>query len=109
MDKAILNPRNPLECIADLKIKGYDKDFTFGKKGLCTTDCDKEYTTDQITIDQEFRYEGMSNPGDMSVIYAISTHDDVKGHCLVSYAPKIHEPVHDFLRDVEMRQKKSSH
>ncbi len=104
MDQPILNPRNPLERIESLKANGYTHDFIYGKDGLCTANKDKEYSQEEVTIDDEFRYEGMSNPGDMSIIYAITTADNTKGYCLVSYAPKIHEPVHDFFKAVEVKQ-----
>ncbi len=61
-----------------LKEQGYKIDFDFKKGKLEDVNSKKEYDPNKFRIVKLFRFEGMTNPSDMSVVYAISTTDGDK-------------------------------
>ncbi|MBM1106836.1 hypothetical protein JQC67_11850 [Aurantibacter crassamenti] len=60
----------------------------------------KAYTPEEVTILKEHRYEGMSNPSDMSLLYVIETTDGGKGTILSSYGAKADTCVHEFMTSI---------
>ena len=64
------------ETIAWLKDQGYTIDFNIheGMDSLYTSP-DEKLHPDQFQIDRIYRFEGITDPGDEDVIYAISSVD----------------------------------
>ncbi|TQD39389.1 phosphoribosylpyrophosphate synthetase [Haloflavibacter putidus] len=67
------------EAIEKLKNEGYTKDFNLIDEYLEDKEEKKRYTADEFEVDRVFRFEGMSNPADNSVLYAITTSNGSKG------------------------------
>ena len=75
-----------VEAINELKKQGYTEDFNL--KQNCIECRNGEYTIfhNEFEIDKFFRFEGESNPGDSSILYAISSHKyKLKGILVNSY------------------------
>lgn len=66
---------------------GYTTNFLFQKDGLVDTESKYKYEPNELFIVAQHRYEGMSNPEDMSILYIIETADAVKGTYLLGYGP----------------------
>lgn len=47
----------------------------------------KYYKPADLNLVEEFRFEGMSNPSDNSILYIIEAKDGTKGTALVAYGP----------------------
>jgi hypothetical protein len=62
-----------------LKKKGYDEEFKIAGNKMQTADGAQSFGPDQIKINEHFRFEGESDPGDMTVLYAIETENGIKG------------------------------
>lgn len=62
-----------------LKSEGYTMDFKLTETHLATTDNKNSFTGENFIVDEVYRFEGMSNPADNSILYAITTTDGVKG------------------------------
>lgn len=73
------------KAIDDLKTKGYDTDFNLVDDGIESKHLKKTWTAEQIEVEDAFRFEGMSNPDDNSVLYIINTHDGEKGLLVDAY------------------------
>ncbi|HEA30152.1 MAG TPA: phosphoribosylpyrophosphate synthetase [Leeuwenhoekiella sp.] len=73
------------KAIEDLKKKGYDTDFNLVDEGIESKHLKKNWTAEQIEVEEAFRFEGMSNPDDNSVLYVINTHDNKKGLLVDAY------------------------
>ena len=56
---------------------------------------------DEVTIVDFYRFEGESNPDDMSVLYAIEATDGVKGTISNAYGTYADANTDDFLKQVE--------
>ena len=84
-----------------LKKNGFTEDFRVSEKGLCTSNSDKTYTPEEVAIVDFYRFEGITNPDDMSILYAIECSDGTKGTISNSYGPYADSDVDDFLKQVE--------
>ena len=63
------------EALEDLKKRGYTTDFSVLTAKECLI-CNKTYTTlspDEFEIDETYRFEGMTDPGDEMIVFAISS------------------------------------
>lgn len=78
------NRNNASEKIDSYKEKGYKTDFRV-VKGKLLDYGENSYSPDQIKIVKKHRFEGMTNPSDMSLLYVIETTDGNKGTILVPY------------------------
>ncbi|HKK37974.1 MAG TPA: hypothetical protein VJ949_00990 [Cryomorphaceae bacterium] len=69
-----------------LKEDGYTLDFDLKRDGIyCHTE-DLKLQPHEFEIDEFYRFEGMTNPSDMSILYAISSStNNVKGTLVDAY------------------------
>jgi hypothetical protein len=96
------------QCTNSLKRHGFDKDFTVTEEGLKTTEENsKIYKPEDVRIVNFYRFEGDSDPGDMSILYVIETCDGVKGSLVDAYGPYASRKVSDFIVQVQEIQKKT--
>ncbi|PHQ31302.1 MAG: phosphoribosylpyrophosphate synthetase [Leeuwenhoekiella sp.] len=73
------------KAIEDLKDKGYDTDFNLVDDGIESKHLKKTWNAGQIEVEDAFRFEGMTNPGDNSVLYVINTDSGEKGLLVDAY------------------------
>ena len=94
------------ECTKELKERGYNEDFRIDQGGLKTYgDSTKAYSHKDVRIVNFYRFEGVSDPGDMTVLYVIETNDGVKGTLADGYGPYASEDVSKFIIKVQEIQK----
>ena len=67
------------ERMNSLKKKGYEEEFKIEKNKIYTSDGSQSFSPNQIKINEHFRFEGESDPGDMTVLYAVETENGIKG------------------------------
>jgi len=68
------------EAMNKLKTEeGYTYDFNLLDEHLENKKEGEKYKADEFEVDKVLRFEGMSNPDDNSVLYAISTKNGRKG------------------------------
>lgn len=84
-----------------LKKNGYTEDFRITEEGMCGSKSKETYQPEEVTIVDFYRFEGITNPDDMSILYAIETADGLKGTISNSYGPYADANVDDFLKRVE--------
>ncbi len=65
--------------------RGYADEFKIGKEGAVLGEGSTVYQPEDLTIVRNYRFEGESDPADMSVLYAIETKDGKKGYILSAY------------------------
>ena len=82
---------------------GFTADFkiTDGRLHTLSTDSAKSYAPDEVTIVDFYRFEGESNPDDMSILYAIQATDGVRGTIATAYGTYADADTDDFLKKVE--------
>ena len=89
--------KHEMDYIKSYENLGYTDSYRFINNQLRSTKTDTNYTPKEITIVKEHRYEGMSNPSDMSLLYVIETADGGKGTLLTGYGPSANTELYEFL------------
>ena len=92
-------------CVNRMKEEGYKEDFQVNEKGLSTFDNAKTYKPDEVSIVSFYRFEGVSDPGDNTILYLIETNDGTKGTLVDGYGAYAGEDVSKFIVEVEKIQK----
>jgi hypothetical protein len=78
------------EAINSLKEEGYTEDFNLVEEGLGSKTLKDSWKAGDLEIVAYYRFEGASDPGDSSILYAIETKDGIRGILVDSYAAKGH-------------------
>lgn len=97
------------QCTNTLKKYGFDKDFQVLEdgKGMKAMDDEKVYMPEDIKIVNFYRFEGETDPADMSILYAIEAQDGTKGTLSDAYGPYASRRVSEFIVRVEDISKKT--
>lgn len=93
-------------CLAKMIATGFTDDFKATDEGLESLRTGKVYSPQEVKIVNFFRFEGPSNPDDMSILYAIETNDGLKGTLVDAYGTYASQEVNEFILEVERIQKK---
>lgn len=76
------------EAVNDLARRGYTTDFLMHEEKDCLycTNNSLELSPEDFTIDEVYRFEGMTDPADESIVFAISSVKyDIKGLVINSF------------------------
>jgi len=96
------------KCLDKLEEQGYTDQFKVEKKYLQSlTDAKKKYKAKEINAVNFFRFEGDSDPDDMSILYAIETTDGRKGTLIDAYGNYSDDDTGAFMQDVDISKKVS--
>jgi hypothetical protein len=96
-------------CIKRLEEKGYSDQFKVERKHLQSlTDSKKRYKPKDVKAVNFFRFEGISDPDDMSILYAIETTDGRKGTLVDAYGFYSDDETGEFMQNVDIHKKVSS-
>ena len=87
------------QTINALTDNGYKEGFKAGETKFIGTTSSKEYLPKELKIVQTYRFEGMTNPQDDSVVFAIEANDGVKGTLVMSYSSKHNQNV-ELIKDI---------
>ena len=96
------------ERVNKMTQNGYTDNMKVTKDGLYSTEKDKTYAPNEITIIDFFRFEGQSDPADNAILYVIETEDGCKGMLIDSYGAYADELINKFITEVESINKKDS-
>jgi hypothetical protein len=73
-----------------------DNEFTPKDDGFTTTN-GKFYKPEELTIVKTYRFEGVSDPGDSSIVYLIQANDGTMGYTMDAYgAYTTHDEVDNY-------------
>ncbi len=75
------------EAIADLKSRGFDRDFNLRESYIECTTSGLQFSPEQFEIVETHRFEGETNPSDEAVIYAIESKTGIKGTLVNAFGP----------------------
>ncbi len=77
------------EATEDLQNKGYTIDFDLVEDGVHSKELKKEWKAGEIEVVEFYRFEGMTNPGDNMILYALECKDGSKGLLLDAYGADV--------------------
>ncbi|SDX06380.1 MULTISPECIES: phosphoribosylpyrophosphate synthetase [Flavobacteriales] len=72
-------------AIEDLQNKGYSEDFNLIADGIESKSLKKEWKAGELEVVKFYRFEGMTDPGDNTILYLIETQDGRKGLLVDAY------------------------
>ncbi len=90
--------KSEIDYITRYQQAGYSDQYDIEDGLLKNLNNKKRYTPENVMIIKEHRYEGMSNPSDMSLLYVIETSDGTKGTILANYSPTGSTSINDFMK-----------
>ena len=73
------------EAVDGLRQRGFTTDFGVGKGSGELVSGDRRFQSDDLTIVEHHRFEGMSDPDDSSVVYALEASNGLKGVLVDAY------------------------
>ncbi|WP_432410348.1 phosphoribosylpyrophosphate synthetase [Rasiella sp. SM2506] len=73
-------------AIAQLQNEGYTEDFNLVEDGIESKGLKKQWKAGDCEVVRYFRFEGMTDPGDSSILYALETTDGRKGLLVDNYS-----------------------
>lgn len=88
------------------KEKGFTEDFDVeSATHLINNRTQIRYVPEEVDIVNYYRFEGMSDPGDSSILYEIQTSDGVKGLLVTPYGPTCPAYIAEFVSRIELMEK----
>ncbi len=88
------------EYIDKYRNQGYTANYITKGDLLEDLDTKRTYEPSEVIIKKEFRFEGMSNPSDMSILYIVETKDGNKGTVLANYSPASDTDMAEFFTNI---------
>ena len=94
------------KCLNKLEGEGYTDQYKVEKGKLCDLTNNKKYKAKDVKAVNFYRFEGNSNPDDMSILYAIETSDGRKGTLVDAYGFYSDDETGEFMNQIEISKKK---
>jgi hypothetical protein len=85
--------------------EGYTANFKACEEGLKCLDSDKMYKPKDLHVVNFYRFEGISDPSDNSILYAIETSDGTKGTLMDAYGAYSDPLVEKLMKQVKIDEK----
>ncbi|WP_372948538.1 phosphoribosylpyrophosphate synthetase [Mariniphaga sp.] len=91
------------EAIEALKKEGYTTNFRVNDNGLLEANSEKTFGASEVKLAEFHRFEGMTDPGDSTILYALETSSGLKGTLADSYGADASELISEFMKKVERK------
>jgi hypothetical protein len=95
-----LYSKHESDLIGKYQEKGYIGNFRFQNGKIIDPETQKAFDPEEIFIVAEHRYEGISNPSDMSILYVLETQSGAKGTMLLGYGPTADLDAANFYKNI---------
>lgn len=93
------------EVLNHLKLKGYTVDFNIDNDSLVSNEHSLRIHPDEFVVDKHYRFEGMSDPADEAIIYAISSiKHNIKGTLVDGYGISSDKLTNDMIQALKVRE-----
>ncbi|MCG6188360.1 hypothetical protein [Maribellus maritimus] len=93
-----------VEAIEILKEQGYTHNFRINENGLLVEGKEEGYIAGEVELHEFHRFEGNTNPADMSIVYAVQTSSGKRGLVVDSYGVNGSEITSKFMNKVAQKQ-----
>jgi len=96
------NMNTLVEVLQKLRKQGYLCDFLLNRGKIYCKDTNENFSPDELLVDKVYRFEGESNPDDMSVLYAMKSLNGTKGVIIDAYGTYEDTGIGEFMKKVKM-------
>ena len=93
------------KCMNKLEADGYTDQYRVEKGRLHNLTHNKKYKPADVKAVNFYRFEGITNPDDMSILYAIETSDGRKGTLVDAYGLYSDDETGEFMNQVQINKK----
>ncbi len=95
-----IEPRTLASVVDDLDRQGFTEHFMAAHGALRSVSSGDTFSADEVRISKCYRFEGVSDPDDMSIVYAIETRNGVCGTLVDAFGVYSDPSVGEFVEDV---------
>lgn len=85
----------------DLLKEGYAEQFVLTEEGLKCNRTGDVFQPEDLKIIKHYRFEGTSDPGDMTILYAVETKTGLKGTVVDAFGTYSDTDLGEFMKEVE--------
>lgn len=96
--------RTMSEAVQGLRERGFTANFEFLRNAFRDVSSGRTFQAKDLTIVEHHRFEGASDPDDMSVVYAMESLDGTKGIVADAYGVYANPELGAFLQDVKIQE-----
>jgi hypothetical protein len=96
--------RTVTEALEDLTRRGFTANFEYLDDAFTAVDLGRSFRAEELTIVEHHRFEGASDPDDMAVVYAIESHNGVRGVVVDAFGVYANPKLGEFLHKVRIRE-----
>jgi hypothetical protein len=93
-----------VEAESDLKRRGFTANFEWQRDAFREARTGRPFFPGNLVIVEHHRFEGISNPDDMSVLYAIEATDGTRGTVADAFGTYANPELGEFLKRIPMRE-----
>lgn len=93
-----------IDAMRDLRQRGFATDLEFRDGALRETATGRRFRPDELAIVEHHRFEGESDPEDMSVVYAIESNDGVRGFVVDAFGTYANPALAAFLEKIKVQE-----
>lgn len=106
-DKKIKVPimRDMSTVLKKMNEEGYTANFRVTEEGLECVDTNKVYKAGDLLVVNFYRFEGISDPDDNSILYAIEATDGTRGTLMDAYGAYSDPMIEKFMKQVKIEEK----
>lgn len=97
------NRSHLLDKLEEFEQKGYTDPLRFEEGKLLNCENRKYYDIDDVRHLEERRFEGMTNPSDMSILFIVEFDDGRKGTLAAAYGAQANADIFEFMSTAEKR------
>jgi hypothetical protein len=88
----------------ELDCRGFVEHFVLANGRLLGLRSGKKFGPDEIKVSEVYRFEGVSDPGDMAVLYALETRSGLLGTLADAFGVYADPGVGAFMKEVALRR-----
>lgn len=90
-------------AIEDLQKNGFSEDFNLVAEGIESKSLKKQWKAGELEVIKFYRFEGMSDPGDNTILFLIETLDGRKGLLVDVYGADQGEMSPEMIKKLTIR------
>lgn len=98
-----MEARTLSDVMDELTGRGFREHFTVVDGRLRAVQSGKVFPADQVTIAEYHRFEGVSDPDDMAILYGLETRSGLRGTLTDAFGVYADPVVGAFMKDVPVR------
>jgi len=91
-------------AVDDLTARGFTEQFMPANDRLRAVTSGGTFRATEVVITEYHRFEGVSDPGDMSIVYAIETRSGIRGTLVDAFGVYADPRVGAFVKEVALRR-----